>query len=153
MGITPLMDNGHHHPTEVVSDKIFAMPPFHDKIALHVTRGVRWDSDHMVVFDDEIRDIAKETVRNVEFDRVFIATDYFDASINCISVWVTGMRSVEKAILYALLEPSDKFISFQENADFTSLMVKQEYLKEAPFGEVLKEYLRRENVNTDYLVE
>ncbi len=150
-GITPLMDNGHYHPTEVVSDKISALLPFHEKIALHITRGVRWDSDHVVMFDDETREIAKEIVRNDAVDRVFIATDYFDASINRISAWVTGMRSVQKALLYALLEPSCTMKEMQNKGDMTALMVLQEEMKIAPFGDVWEEYLKRENVEKDYI--
>ena len=152
-GITPLMDNGHYHPTEVVSDKIAAMLPFHKNIALHVTRGVRWDSDHVVIFDDETKEIAKEIVRAKALDRVFIATDYFDASINRISAWVTGMRSVELALLYALLEPSEQLRMLQNEGDTTALMVLSEQIKLLPFADVWNEYLRRENVKADYLTE
>jgi len=152
-GITPLMDNGHYHPTEVVSDKISSLLVFHDKIALHVTRPVRWDSDHVVIFDDETREIAKEIVRNDALDRVFIATDYFDASINRISAWVTGVRNVRKALLYALLEPSAKMKELQNTGDMTALMVLSEELKTAPFGAVWEEYLEREGVKADYLEE
>ena len=152
-GITPLMDNGHYHPTEVVSDKISSMLLFNEKIALHITRGVRWDSDHVVLFDDETREIAKEIVRANALDRVFIATDYFDASINRISAWVTGIRSVEKALLYALLEPCDKMKEMQDKADFTSLAVLHEELKIMPFGEVWEEYLKRTNTPKNYLFE
>ncbi len=152
-GITPLMDNGHYHPTEVVSDKISSLLLFNDKIALHVTRPVRWDSDHVVLFDDETREIAKEIVRNDALDRVFIATDYFDASINRISAWITGVRNVQKALLFALLQPNDKLKALQDAADMTALMVLQEELKTAPFGDVWQEYLRRENVKADYLSE
>jgi len=152
-GITPLMDNGHYHPTEVVSDKISAMLAFHKNLALHVTRGVRWDSDHVVLFDDETKEIAKEIVRNDALDRVFIATDYFDASINRISAWVTGLRSVQKSLLYALLEPSEMMKKLQDEGDLTSLMVISEELKTAPFGDVWAEYLKRENVEADYLKE
>ncbi len=151
-GITPLMDNGHYHPTEMVSDKISSLLLFNDKIALHVTRPVRWDSDHVVLFDDETREIAKEIVRCDATDRVFISTDYFDASINRISAWVTGVRSVQKALLYALLEPSD-MKDIQANNDFTYLMYLSEELKTAPFGEVWKEFLRRENVCDNYYEE
>ena len=151
--ITPLMDNGHYHPTEVVSDKIAAMLPFHKNIALHVTRGVRWDSDHVVIFDDETKEIAKEIVRAKALDRVFIATDYFDASINRISAWVTGMRSVELALLYALLEPSEQLRMLQNEGDTTALMVLSEQIKLLPFADVWNEYLRRENVKADYLTE
>ncbi len=150
-GITPLMDNGHYHPTEVVSDKIAAMLPFHDKLALHITRGVRWDSDHVVLFDDETREIAKEIVFHNAEDRVFIATDYFDASINRIAAWVTGMRSVQKALLNALLQPKETLVALQDECRFTELMALSEEMKTAPFGDVWAEYLRRENVQNDYI--
>ena len=101
-GITPLMDNGHYHPTEVVSDKIPALLVFNDKIALHITRPIRWDSDHVVAYDDETREMMKEVVRCNALDRVFLATDYFDASINRVGALVIGMRNVQKAILNAL---------------------------------------------------
>ena len=152
-GITPLMDNGHYHPTEVVSDKIPALLPFHDKIALHITRPVRWDSDHVVLFDDETKEIAKEIVRNNALDKVFIATDYFDASINRISAWVTGMLSVQKALLFALLQPNEKMQKLQNENDLTSLMVLQEEMKTAPFGDVWAEYLSREGISADYITE
>ena len=142
-GIVPLMDNGHYHPTELVSDKVSALLAFNDRIALHITRGVRWDSDHVVLFDDETREIAKEIVRNDALDRVFIATDYFDASINRISAWVTGVRNVQKALLYALLEPSAKMKELQDNADFTSLMALGEEIKTLPFGDRSKNMKKR----------
>ena len=150
-GLTPLMDNGHYHPTEVVSDKISSLLLFSDKIALHITRGVRWDSDHVVLFDDETKEIAKEIVRNDALDRVFIATDYFDASINRISAWVTGVRNVSKALLFALLQPSAEMKKLQDENDMTALMVMQEELKTAPFGDVWNEFLSRENINSDYI--
>lgn len=152
-GITPLMDNGHYHPTEMVSDKISSLLLFNKKIALHITRPVRWDSDHVVLLDDETKEICKEIVRSDALERVFIATDYFDASINRISAWVTGVRNVQKALLYALLQPSAAMREMQEKNDFTSLMVLSEELKTAPFGDVWAEYLARENVPADYLHE
>lgn len=152
-GICPLMDNGHYHPTEVVSDKIPSLLLFNDKIALHITRAVRWDSDHVVIFDDETREIAKEIVRNDALDRVFIATDYFDASINRISAWVTGVRSVQKALLFALLQPSEKMKALQDENDFTEIMYLQEEAKTAPLGDVWSEFLRREGVAENYLCE
>ncbi|MBQ8836370.1 MAG: L-rhamnose isomerase [Clostridia bacterium] len=152
-GITPLMDNGHYHPTEVVSDKISSLLLFNEKIALHVTRAVRWDSDHVVILDDETKEIMKEIVRNDALDRVFIATDYFDASINRVSALVTGVRSVQKALLYALLEPSAKMKELQDSGNMTELMVVSEELKTAPFGLVWEEYLKRQNVAQDYLTE
>jgi len=135
-GILSLMDNGHYHPTEVVSDKIPAMLLFHEKIALHVTRPVRWDSDHVVLLDDETKEIAKEIVRNEAMDRVIIGLDFFDASINRISAWVIGMRNMQKALLYALLSPNKKLKVLQDNAEFTKLMMIQEELKTFPMGDV-----------------
>ena len=150
--ITPLMDNGHYHPTELVSDKISSMLLFNDRLALHITRPMRWDSDHVVLFDDETREMMKEIVRADALDRVFLATDYFDASINRISAWVTGLHSVQKALLYALLEPKT-LKALQDENNFTELMVRQEELKTMPFGAVWEEYLRRENIPQDYFSE
>ncbi len=152
-GITPLMDNGHYHPTELVSDKIPSMLLFNDKIALHVTRGVRWDSDHVVLFDDETKEMALEIVRCNALDRVFIATDYFDASINRISAWVTGMRNVQKALLFALLQPNEIMQKLQNENKMTELMVLKEEMKTMPFGDVWEEYLRQENVKSEYITE
>ena len=149
-GIVPLMDNGHYHPTELVSDKIPSMLAFSDKIALHITRGVRWDSDHVVLFDDETKEIAKEIVRNDALDRVFIATDYFDASINRISAWVTGVRNVQKALLFALLQPSKKMKELQDSANFTELMVISEEMKTMPMGDVWAEFLSRHGNESCY---
>ncbi len=150
-GITPLMDNGHYHPTELVSDKISSMLLFNEKIALHITRPVRWDSDHVVLFDDETKEIAKEIVRNDALDRVFIATDYFDASINRISAWITGLRNVEKSLLFALLQPSEKMKELQDTSRFTELMVLSEDMKTLPFGDVWEEYLERQNIKSNYI--
>ncbi len=152
-GITPLMDNGHYHPTEMVSDKISSLLLFNEKIALHVTRAVRWDSDHVVIFDDETKEIAKEIVRNDALDRVFIATDYFDASINRISAWVTGVRNVQKSLLFALLQPDSKMKELQDKNDFTEIMYLSEEMKTMPFGDVWDEFLIREGVPKNYLSE
>ena len=134
-----LMDNGHYHPTEVVSDKISAILAYDKKIALHITRGVRWDSDHVVLFDDETKELCKEIVR-CGIDRVFIALDYFDASINLISAWVTGFRNLQKAMLFALLQPNAELTKLQNEGNFTKLMVISEELKTMPFGDVWEEY-------------
>jgi L-rhamnose isomerase len=142
-GITPLMDNGHYHPTEVVSDKISSLLLFNEKIALHVTRGVRWDSDHVVIFDDETKEIAKEIVANDALDRVFIATDYFDASINRVAAWVIGLRNVQKAMLNALLTPHAEFTALQDSANTTKLLALQEEMKTYPFADVWNEYCER----------
>ncbi len=150
-GITPLMDNGHYHPTELVSDKISSLLLFNEKIALHVTRNVRWDSDHVVLFDDETKEIAKEIVTHDALDRVFIATDFFDASINRISAWVTGVRNVQKALLNALLLPKKELKKLQDESNFTELMCLQEEIKTAPFGDIWAEYLVREGIEAAYL--
>ncbi len=153
--ITPLMDNGHYHPTEAVSDKISSLLLFFDKIALHVTRPVRWDSDHVVLFDDETKEICKEIVRNNALDRVFLATDYFDAGINRISAWVTGVRNVQKALLYALLTPNEKLKELQDTEQMTELMAMQEELKLYPFGDVWNYFCESNGVpaGLDYLEE
>lgn len=142
----PLMDNGHYHPTEVVSDKIPALLCFFDEIALHITRPVRWDSDHVVLFDDETKEMAKEIVRNNAIDRVHMALDYFDASINRIGAWAIGFRNWQKALLYALLMPNDKLKALQDEGKMTELMALSEELKLFPMEQVWEEYLRRSNV-------
>ena len=137
----PLMDNGHYHPTETVSDKIPALLTFFPEIALHITRPVRWDSDHVVLFDDETKEIANEIVRCGGLDgRVHIALDYFDASINRISAWAVGFRSVQKALLSALVTPD--FTELQNKNDWTKLMVAKEEMKTMPFGEIWAQYCR-----------
>ncbi len=145
-GILSLMDNGHYHPTEVVSDKIPSLLLFNDKIALHVTRGVRWDSDHVVLLDDETKEIAKEIVRNDALDRVFIGTDYFDASINRISAWTIGMRNMQKALLYALLLPNKQLAQLQEEGKLTQLMMQQEEMKTYPMGDVWNYFCEKNGV-------
>lgn len=143
-----LLDNGHYHPTEAVSDKIPSMLLFADKVALHVTRPVRWDSDHVVLFDDELKEIAKEIVRCDALDRVLIGLDYFDASINRISAWVVGMRNMQKALLYAMLTPSKVLADYQSEGRFTELMLLQEELKTYPFGDVWNYFCEQNEVLT-----
>ena len=135
-GILCLLDNGHYHPTEMVSDKIPSMLLFNEKLALHVTRPVRWDSDHVVLFDDELKEIAKEIVRNDALNRVIIGLDYFDASINRVSAWVVGMRNMQKALLYAMLSPNKMMQKLQNEGNYTELMMRQEELKFYPFADV-----------------
>ena len=148
-GCLPLMDNGHYHPTEVVSDKIPSLLCFFPEIALHITRPVRWDSDHVVLFDDETKEIAKEIVRNDAINRVYVALDYFDASINRIAAWTVGARNFEKALLFALLQPAAKLKALQEEGNYTELLVLQEEVKTLPLGDVWNEYLKRQNVAGD----
>ena len=137
----PLMDNGHYHPTEVVSDKIPALLTFFPEIALHITRPIRWDSDHVVLLDDETKELCKEIVRCGGLEgRVNMALDYFDASINRLSAWTVGFRNVQKALLMALCTPD---LTPMQNADnWTELMVIQEEMKTMPFGEIWAEYCR-----------
>ena len=152
-GLCCLLDNGHYHPTEKVSDKIPALLAFYDEIALHVTRGVRWDSDHVVLYDDEIKDIAKEIIRCGAADRVMIGLDFFDASVNRISAWVTGHRALQKALLYALLIDHEKLKKLQDEARFTELMALNETYKTMPLGAVWKEYLIRHGMKEDYITK
>ncbi len=145
----PLMDNGHYHPTEVVSDKIPALLCFFPEIALHITRPIRWDSDHVVLFDDETKEMAKEIVRNDATDRVYMALDYFDASINRVSAWTVGFRSWQKALLNALCLPNAELKKLQDEGNFTELMVMQEESKLLPFGAVWAEYCEQCGVKGD----
>ncbi len=130
-----LLDSGHYHPTEAVSDKISSMLLFFDKVALHVTRPVRWDSDHVVLFDDETKEIAKEIVRGGT-GRVLLALDFFDAGINRLSAWIVGMRNMQKALLNGLLLPNERLAKLQEDRNFTEQMMVQEEMKLYPIGDV-----------------
>ncbi len=141
-----LLDNGHYHPTEMVSDKIPSMLLFADKLALHVTRPMRWDSDHVVIFDDELKEIAKEIVRCDALDKVMIGLDYFDASINRIAAWVVGARNMRKALLFAMLLPHGELKKYQDSGNFTKMLAMSEEYKFYPYNEVWNEFCRRENV-------
>ena len=148
-GISCLLDNGHYHPTENVSDKISSLLAFYDSVALHITRSVRWDSDHVVTYDDELKEICTEIVRCDAVKKVMIGLDYFDASINRIAAFVIGERNVQKALLYALLQPNDILKNLQENANFTKLLYLQEELKTLPYKDIWEEYLNRYNFEKD----
>ena len=152
-GICCLLDTGHYHPTEVVSDKISSLLAFYDHVALHVSRPVRWDSDHVVILDDELREIAKEIVRDGKEDKVLIGLDYFDASINRLCAWVTGVRSMQKALLTALLLPHAELKELQNKADFTKIMYLNEKFKMLPIGDVWCEYLERQGLTDDWFDE
>ena len=141
-----LLDNGHYHPTEMVSDKIPSMLLFADKVALHVTRPIRWDSDHVVIFDDELKEIAKEIVRCDALDKVLIGLDYFDASVNRIAAWVIGARNMRKALLFAMLIPHDEMKKYQDNGDFTKMLAMSEEYKFYPYADVWDEFCAREGV-------
>lgn len=148
-GCLPLMDNGHYHPTEVVSDKIPALLCYYPEIALHVTRPVRWDSDHVVLFDDETKEMAKEIVRCDGLKRVYMALDFFDASINRIAAWIIGFSSWQKALLNALCTPNRLLKELQDEGRLTELMIMQEELKTFPLGDIWAEYCRQNGVAAD----
>ena len=145
-GVYNLLDNGHYHPTEMVSDKIPSLLAFFDKVPLHVTRPVRWDSDHVVLYEGEVKEIAKEIVRNDALERVLIGLDFFDASINRIAAWVVGTRSMEKALLFALLQPWKRLRELQDSCQFTELMVLNEEIKTLPFGDIWEHYCEIQGV-------
>ena len=148
-GLMCLLDTGHYHPTEVVSDKLSSMLIFNENVALHVSRPVRWDSDHVIKLDDELKELATELVRCDALHRVFIGLDFFDASINRIAAWVVGMRNMQKALLYGLLSPNDQLRKWQEAQDYTDLLVGLEEIKTLPFGVIWAEFCRRTNVPED----
>ena len=148
-GCMPLMDNGHYHPTEMVSDKIPAMLCFYPEIALHITRPVRWDSDHVVLLDDETKEMAKEIVRCDGLERVYMALDYFDASINRVSAWTVGFRSWQKALLNGMLTPNQMLTELQNANKLTELMMLQEEVKTLPFGDIWAEYCEQCGVAAD----
>ena len=144
----PLMDNGHYHPTEVVSDKIPALLAFFPEVALHITRGVRWDSDHVVLLDDETKELCKEIVRCGGLEgKVDMALDYFDASINRIAAWTVGIRNVQKALLMALCTPD--LTHLQNQGNWTEVMVISEAVKTLPFGDIWNEYCSRQGAPAD----
>lgn len=144
--IMSLMDTGHYHPTEVVSDKLSAMLLFNEKVALHVSRPVRWDSDHVILLDDEIKELAKEIVRNDALGRVIIGLDFFDASINRIAAWTIGSRNMIKALLSAMLTPNEKLKELQNAGNFTERLALMEEFKTYPMGDIWNYYCEKNNV-------
>ena len=148
-GVYDLMDSGHYHPTEVISDKIPAMLCYFDRIPLHVTRPVRWDSDHVVRLEDEIKEIAVELVRNDALQKAMIGLDFFDASINRVAAWIIGTRNMQKALLNALLIPHQQFAKLQQTGQWTELMVLQEAMKMMPVGAVWDAFCHCNSVPVD----
>ena len=140
------LDAGHFHPTEVISDKISSVLLYLERILLHVSRGVRWDSDHIIILNDELQAIAKELVRGDFLQRTAIGLDFFDASVNRIAAWVIGVRSMIKALLIALLEPQDQLKAFEQEGDFTSRLALMEEIKTLPFGAVWDYYCLKNDV-------
>ncbi|MCY8973045.1 L-rhamnose isomerase [Bacillus atrophaeus] len=141
-----LLDTGHFHPTEAVSNKISAMLLYSDKLALHVSRPVRWDSDHVITLDDELREIALEIVRNEALDNVMIGLDFFDASINRVAAWTIGTRNMIKALLYAMLVPNGHLKQLQEEGRFTERLALFEEFKTYPFGAIWDYYCEQMGV-------
>ncbi len=140
------LDSGHFHPTEVISDKLSSVLTFVDEVLLHVSRGVRWDSDHVVILSDEVQAIAQEIVRGDFLDRVHIGLDFFDASINRVAAWVIGTRSTMRALLLALLEPIDQLREMEVSGDYTGRLALLEELKGLPSGAVWDYFCLQQNV-------
>ncbi len=140
------LDAGHFHPTEVISDKLSSVMAWVPGVLLHVSRGVRWDSDHVVILNDELQAIAQELVRGEFLGRVHIGLDFFDASINRVAAWVVGVRSMIKALLMALLEPVGKLRQLESEGDFTSRLAMLEELKSLPWAAVWDYYCLSKNV-------
>lgn len=143
------LDTGHFHPTESIADKLSAICCQQGRILLHISRGVRWDSDHVVVLDDAVKDIAREIVRNSDGKNIFVTLDYFDASINRIAAWVIGARNFQKAMLIGMLTPADKADQQEKAGDFTSRIAEMEALKTLPWGAVWNYYCTSRNMPTD----
>lgn len=140
------LDAGHFHPTEMISDKISSCLPYLPGLLLHVSRPVRWDSDHVVILDDELQRIAQEIVRSGQLDKIHIGLDFFDASINRIAAWVIGTRCMIKALLTALLEPGDLLRRYENQGDYTQRLAMLEELKTMPFGAVWDYYCLKNNI-------
>jgi L-rhamnose isomerase len=145
-GLMPCLDMGHYHPTESVADKVSAILPFVSGIMLHISRGVRWDSDHVVVLNDETKDMFHEIIRGGYLDRVHIGLDYFDASINRVGAWVTGIRATQKALLYALLEPLELLKGYETKGDYFGRLALLEELKSMPWGTIWDNYCDKNKV-------
>ena len=143
---TILLDAGHFHPTEVISNKISSLALFSKRLMLHVSRPVRWDSDHVVIMDDELQEITKEIVRNDLLDRTAIGLDFFDGTINRIAAWVVGTRNTQKALLKAMLEPTQDLKDMENQFDFTSRLVLTEELKDFPYSDVWNYFCFKNNV-------
>jgi L-rhamnose isomerase len=143
------LDAGHYHPTEMISEKISSALLFCPGLLLHVSRPVRWDSDHVVILDDELRSIAREIIYSGQLDRIHIGLDFFDASINRIAAWVIGTRNMLKALLIALLEPANLLNKAERNMDFTQRLAIQEQLKTLPWSAVWEQYCMQKNAPSE----
>jgi len=148
-GIGLCLDMGHYHPTETIHDKLSALLPFHRRLLLHLSRPVRWDSDHVVLFSDELRQVFLEVQRGAAWDRVRFATDFFDASLNRVAAYVIGLRAVRQALLYALLDPTVALQALEARGDRTGRLALMETMKTMPFGAVWAELCARADVPDD----
>ncbi|MEL7236564.1 MAG: L-rhamnose isomerase, partial [Chloroflexota bacterium] len=143
------LDAGHYHPTETIADKISATMPYIDEMLLHVSRGVRWDSDHVVTLNDDLRAIMEEIVRGDYTERIHIGLDFFDASINRVAAWAIGTRNAVKGLMLALLEPREQLRAYENASDHTSRLALLEELKTMPFGAVWDHYCEMQGVPGD----
>jgi L-rhamnose isomerase len=146
------LDMGHYHPTESVADKISSLLIFFREILIHVSRGVRWDSDHVAILNDDLRDLAEEIVRGDALNRVHIALDFFDAGMNRIGAWVIGCRAALKSILIALLEPRDKLREYENTGNYFARLALMEELKTMPYGAIWDYFCLENDVPFETLI-
>ncbi|MFW9785630.1 MAG: L-rhamnose isomerase, partial [Candidatus Heimdallarchaeota archaeon] len=140
------LDSGHFHPTENINDKISAILPFIPELMLHISRGIRWDSDHVVILSDELVQLSEEIIKTQVLNKIHLGLDYFDASINRVGAWVIGTRAVQKSLLYALLQPWETLKEYEENGQYFQRLATVEELKTLPFGAVWDYYCLKNNV-------
>ncbi|MFW9864658.1 MAG: L-rhamnose isomerase [Candidatus Thorarchaeota archaeon] len=143
------LDTGHFHPTESVGDKISAVLPFVPELVLHISRGIRWDSDHVVILGDDLIQLTEEIIKSQAMDRIHLGLDYFDASINRIGAWVIGARAVQKSLLYALLQPWETLKEYEEKGQYFQRLAFLEESKTHPFGAVWDFFCLKDNVPTE----
>ena len=143
------VDMGHFHPTESIADKVSSLSLYISQLLFHISRPMRWDSDHTVLFDDATKELFLEIARLNDWDRIFIGTDFFDASINRIVAWVIGLRNVQKSLLFALLEPQNLIKKVEQNGDFSQRLVVFEQIKTLPFGDIWDYYCASNNIPTE----
>jgi L-rhamnose isomerase len=148
-GLLVCIDMGHYHPTESIGDKLSSILLHMPELMIHVSRGVRWDSDHVPILDDQLRDVAAEVVRCGALDRVHLALDYFDASINRVAAWIVGARATQRALLCALLEPWEMLLEAEEGGDYTGRLALQEESKALPLGAVWNKFCKDQGVLSD----
>lgn len=146
--ILPLIDIGHFHPTENVADKLSSLSIFFDKIALHLTRSVRWDSDHILLFNDNLKEVCEEIIR-LGYDKFLIGLDFFDANLNRIMAYVLSIRNIQKALLMALLKDNKELSQLQNSNQFTQQLILNESYNTLPFGEIWDEFCRRQDILCD----